>query len=475
MKLKLTLLFTLFFFCSHFLLAQTKQEVFGSIQKLVSKTEGQKVKTNDVFSKKDDKLGKQVFTEKEVTVNTIPEGKSKYELVSRVSEISWNDFFDYKIYTEFKNEKLQIVELEFKKPFKSEHFTTNDDGDKYPRNYTKFKFYVLTNDKEEITQLLNRLESLKEKKPESAFNKEIQKFTQEQTLAWLREKLKKHLTGDGNTTSINIISMDACELVFDYTNFVGRKYRETIPTNIASINKYNQFTYKDDICISKSYAFGMIQEKDETSYKDKSFLNIYTEDENLISNIEFAMKHLAGFCNNTNFNTAKATQASTELNLALWTMEEIEQLSKMYELKFNTIFSSNALATMEVKAKDRDLYKTLLEEIEVNMDWKKTDKTVNKIPGTAFLLYEGSRQIAEIFLNEDKQFCYYNCVVLSSDFAATITELKEKKFILKINKVGSEIEEQWEKDGVPYQIRVLYNEGEKAGSIALIAMSFLKK
>lgn len=314
MKLKLTLLFTFFFFSSNLLLAQTKQEVFGSIQKLVSKTEGQKIKSNNVFAKKDDKLGKQVFSENVVSVNKIPEGKSKYEWISRASEISWNDFFDYIIYSEYNNSNLKIVKLNFNKPIKYEHFTNDEDGDTSPSNYRSFEFYVLSSDTEEITKLLDRLESLKEKKAESEFNKEIAKFSKEQTISWLTEKLKKNVAGDNYTTSLNLVSIDVCNLVFEYSNFVGRKYRETIPTDIASINKYNQFTYKDDICISKSYAFGMIQEKDETSYKDKSFLNIYTEDENLISNIEFAMKHLAGYCNGTQSTQNAESTAQNSAN-----------------------------------------------------------------------------------------------------------------------------------------------------------------
>lgn len=311
MKTKLILLIVVLL-CSIHLNSQTKQEVFGSIQKLVSKTEGQKIKSNNVFAKKDDKLGKQVFTEKVISVNTIPEGKSKYEWVSRASEISWNDFFDYIIYTEYNNNNLKIVKLNFNKPIKYEHFTNDEDGDTSPSNYRSFEFYVLSSDTEEITKLLDRLESLKEKKAESEFNKEIAKFSKEQTIAWLTEKVKKHIAGDDYTTSLSLVDIDACKLVFDYSNFVGRKYREIIPTDIAAINKYNQFTYKEDVCISKSYAFGIIQEDDEITYKNKSFLNIYTTDEDLISNIEFAMKQLAGYCNGT--HSTKKTESTAHNN-----------------------------------------------------------------------------------------------------------------------------------------------------------------
>ena len=146
MKTKMKIVFVALL-CSLQINAQTKQEVFSSIQKLVDKATGQKIQSDNVFAKKDvrDKLGKQVFTENEVTVNKIPEGKSKYEWISRASEIMWDEFLDYLIFTEFKNFNLQIVELRFKKELKKELFTSEDmgstSGNKF---YSSFKFYILT-------------------------------------------------------------------------------------------------------------------------------------------------------------------------------------------------------------------------------------------------------------------------------------------------------------------------------------------
>ncbi len=302
MKTKLTVVI-IALLCGIQVNSQTRQEVFGNIQKLASRAEGQKLKSNNVFAKKDDKLGKQVFNEKVISVNKIPEGKSSYEWVDRATEIPWNDFFDYLVYTEFNNNKLQVVRLNFNKPFKIEHFTNDNDSDTSPSTSDYFEFYVLTSDEDELIQMLKHLESLKEKKPESEFNKEIAKFSKEQTISWLTEKLKKHITGDDYTRGITLVSIDACKLVFDYSNMVGRKYREIIPTDIAAINKYNQFTYNEDVCISKSYAFGIIQEEDETTLKNTSFLNVYTKDEDVVSNIAFAMKQLAAYCNGTHSTT----------------------------------------------------------------------------------------------------------------------------------------------------------------------------
>lgn len=314
MKTKLILVLLAILCSLHINAQDTKQEVFTRIQKLADKAKGEKIQSGNVFSKKDDKLGKQVFTEKEITVNTIPGGKSDYEWISRATEILWNDFLDYLIYTEFKNNNLQIVKLNFTKNFKDEHFTNDTTSDANPSTSSSFEFYVLTSDKSEITQLLDRLYDLKEKKPESLFNKEIAKFSKEKTISWLTEKLKKNVAGDSYTTSLNLVSIDACNIVFEYSNMVGRKYRETLPTSIESISKYNQFTYNKKICISKSFAFGMIQENDETTYNNHSFLSINSKDEDLVSNIAYAMKQLAGYCNNTRSNTNTESTSNNSID-----------------------------------------------------------------------------------------------------------------------------------------------------------------
>ena len=331
MKTKLKIVFVALF-CSIQINAQTKQEVFSSIQKLVDKTTGEKIKAGDVFAKKDerDKIGKQVFTEKEVTVNTIPKGKSKYEWISRTTEIMWNEFLDYLIYTEFKNSNLQIVELNFKKNLKNEHFTSDDiSGSSGNKFYSKFKFYILTSDKKELEQLLKRLYELKEKKLVSSFNKEIEKFNKQQTITWLKDKLSNTIAGDDYTTSLKLISFDDCNLVYEYTNLVGRKYQETIPTSIESIDQYNRFTYGKKSCISKSFAFGIIQKEDEITYKDFSFLKINSKDEYLISNIECAIKHLADFCNGTLTNISATI--NTEENKVAATQEITKEQKEYYD------------------------------------------------------------------------------------------------------------------------------------------------
>lgn len=319
----------LFMTASFIVKAQSKQEVFSSIQKLLEKASGQKVQSNNVFAKKDDKLGKQVFTENEVTVNTIPEGKSKYEWINRATEIKWNEFLDYLIYTEFKNSNLQIVKLNFKKRCKTEYFTNDEKGNTNPSTSSSFQFYVLTSDKNELEQLLTRLYDLKEKKTDSPFNKEIEKFNKQQTITWLKEKLSNNIVGDDYTTSIKLISLDDCNLVYEYTNFVGRKYQETMPTSIESISKYNRLTYSKKSCISKSFAFGIIQEKDEITYKDFSFLSIKSKDEDLISNIEFAIKHLASFCNST--STGQSSKINTNENNGTATQEIAKEQKEYYD------------------------------------------------------------------------------------------------------------------------------------------------
>ncbi len=289
--------------------AQTKQEVFTGIQKLVDKTKGEKVKSNDVFSKKDDKLGKQFFTEKEVTVSTIPGGKSDYEWISRSSEILWNDFFDYLIYTEFKNSNLQIVKLNFKKEFKNEHFTSKENGDTYPSTSSSFEFYILTSDKNELTQLLTRLYDLKEKKVESVFNAQINSFTKQQTLDWLKEQLKTHIRLGDMDSNGKIVSLDACNLVVTYRNLV-RNYEEKLPTNIKTINKYGKFEYSTAIAGIRTTTPDRIDNGEQKNNITSSAVRIDNQDEEILENIEYALKHLAGFCsdkknNDTSLNYIK--------------------------------------------------------------------------------------------------------------------------------------------------------------------------
>jgi hypothetical protein len=401
MKITLSLLF-ITLFCSLQINGQTRQEIFSGIQELVNKASGENVQNNDVFSKKDDKLGKQVFTEKELTVNTISD-KSKYEWISRATDISWNDFFDYEIYTEFKNGKLQIVELNFNKNFKSEYFKSEKTADEYPSSSTKFKFYVLTIDKQEITQLLTRLYDLKEKKPESQFNNEIRKFSKAQTISWLTEKLQKHLVGDDYTNSLNITSIDECNLEFDYSNFVGRKYRETIPTSIESINKYNLFTYDKKICVSKSFAFGMIQEQDETTYKDYSFLNINTTDEDLVSNIEAAMKHLANYCNGTNLDTGTKSTTDNSSNKAVSDKTHMLDLfipTKEFLLSYTTILNDKNYFILSAE----DFAELLNENVYGALNWAGDESFQFEIVGKT----DFSKKSLEFIIKDNELYAKLN-------------------------------------------------------------------
>lgn len=170
----------------------------------------------------------------------------------------------------------------------------------------------------------------------------------------------------------------------------------------------------------------------------------------------------------------KPSQKETGLDLQ---MLDENNLAKVMEgvNKLNSIFNSNPLAAMEAKATEAGLYKTLLQQIETNMDWKKTNKVMNSIEGKAFLLYKGSSQKAEIFFNKEEQFCYYNKVVNADERSAALKELKTNQFILKTKRRENTIVENWEKTGVPYRVTIQYDEGEKTGSIALIAHSFLQK
>ncbi|MGV8946369.1 MAG: hypothetical protein ACOH1N_08075 [Lutibacter sp.] len=481
MKTKLTLLLMLLF-CYFPTFSQTKQEVFSSIQKLISKTEGQKVKSNNVFAKKDDKLGKQVFNEKVISVNTIPEGKSKYEWVSRASEISWNDYLDYLIYSEYNNVDLQVVRLNFNKSFKEEHFTNDNDSDTSPSTTNYFQFYILTSDEDELIQLLKRLESLKEKKAESEFNKEIAKFSKEQTISWLTEKLKRSISGDSYTTTINLVNLDACNLVFEYSNMVGRKYRETIPTDIASINKYNQFTYNDDICLSKSFAFGIIQEENETTYKNKSFLNINTKDDDLISNITFAMKHLAGYCHGThstkntestadNSNSKKNEDSNVNNTSDLIDIESLAAVYNEMNKYTNSLFIGNssytiANATDFANFLNKNCYAALHWQGENRYQFEEVGKTDFSKKSVEFTVKNNRLHIkANIPLNGNCDYGLKEFPVVDSDISETRETADTKFYYFTLNF-------KYECNGVNYKYLTVFIEDKTLSSYAKVKELF---
>jgi hypothetical protein len=55
----------------------------------------------------------------------------------------------------------------------------------------------------------------------------------------------------------------------------------------------------------------------------------------------------------------------------------------------------------------------------------------------------------QIFFDKTEQFCYYNKVMNAFSHLEVVEELKTKKFTITTKKVGTAIEEKWEKAGIP--------------------------
>lgn len=152
-----------------------------------------------------------------------------------------------------------------------------------------------------------------------------------------------------------------------------------------------------------------------------------------------------------------------------------EGLERQKVKEFKTIFNCFTLASMEVKALDKKVYKDLLISAEGNVEWDKKDTIINKTKGVEFTTFKFIKKPKQIFFDNNEKFCYYNKLVDATSRMEAVEELKAKKFTITTKKSGTATEERWEKQGVPYQVRIQYEEGNKGGSIALIELSFLKK
>jgi len=195
---------------------------------------------------------------------------------------------------------------------------------------------------------------------------------------------------------------------------------------------------------------------------------------------------LTSFCNGTNAskntastannNSKKIEDPNVDNTFDLIDIETIMELLERQKIKeFKTIFNCFTLASMEVKVLDKGVYKDLLHSAESNVRWDKKDTIINKTKGIEFTTFKFIKKPEQIFFDNTEQFCYYNKLVDATSHLEVIEELKSKKFIITTKKSGTAIEERWEKAGVPYQIRIQYEDGHKGGSVALIALSFLKK
>ncbi len=269
-------------------LSAAQSEIDTAVKKkLLNKAKGQKVPA--LFS--DMKMIKQIFSPATVASYQQMDNEYKTEMVKRYTKIPWGDLFEDYIYPESGNSDISKVVLKFKKNVPSEYFSSNEKGDENPLSTNMVNVWILTADATEMRNYIKQLYALKEKKPESKFNEQIRKFSKTETIKWLKESLV--FKGGLIDRDIKIVSIDECKIVLTYA--AAYKYEAEIPTNIKSIDKYGTLEYDKEVAsvrILNPDRFNDGQKK----YAKTSALFIPTTNEELMENIECALKHLAGFC-----------------------------------------------------------------------------------------------------------------------------------------------------------------------------------
>jgi hypothetical protein len=220
--------------------------------------------------------------------------------------------------------------------------------------------------------------------------------------------------------------------------------------------------------------------KSSESYNNDTVANLYYKlgDKNNASIYAEISKKLENQTGNNTSDTSKTEQLvkSFDMFTSSSHFEAIMEFSERQKIKeFKTIFNCFTLASMEVKALDKGVYKDLLYSAASSVRWSKKDTIINKTKGTEFTTFKSIEKPEQLFFDTTEQFCYFNKMIDAASHLEVIEELKSKKFTITTRKVGTAIEEKWERAGVPYQVRIQYEVGNQGGSIALIALSFLKK
>ncbi len=99
------------------LIAQTKQEVFSSLEKIIKRADGQKVEARGLV--KPDKVTKQQFNESFVAVATKNTAKNSTESSYTFSEIPWAELYKYTIDQDDANDDVYEVTMYFDKHLKT--------------------------------------------------------------------------------------------------------------------------------------------------------------------------------------------------------------------------------------------------------------------------------------------------------------------------------------------------------------------
>ena len=124
--------------------------------------------------------------------------------------------------------------------------------------------------------------------------------TKEETIAWLKEKIEKYYSNpnkrNGEAVSeFSVESILACQIVVVYTESYYGKIRETIPTDIMSVDKLvGRLVFNSDK-IKTEFLEGPY-EKGKTTYYRGSWFSLINGEDNFYERFEKAFKHLATFC-----------------------------------------------------------------------------------------------------------------------------------------------------------------------------------
>ncbi|CAA7195541.1 hypothetical protein [Chryseobacterium potabilaquae] len=127
--------------------------------------------------------------------------------------------------------------------------------------------------------------------------------TKEETITWLKEKLKAYGQNAVRATNVTLKSIDECNIVVNYTSSskdkMGKiqniRFQEILPTNIDRIVRSDEsfpghFVYREEAVVTTLVEDGYFINKSRTS-------SLRLNEESVsIPEVEKAIKHLATFC-----------------------------------------------------------------------------------------------------------------------------------------------------------------------------------
>jgi hypothetical protein len=120
----------------------------------------------------------------------------------------------------------------------------------------------------------------------------VQAQTQEETIAWLQEKLQKYVNLNCiNCTGENIkVEVENCAIMISYS--ISEMVTKTlIPTINFGLSKNGFFEMKNEVATIRRTNY-----KGDVTFDNRSSLYIRLGEENLYERVQKAVAHLATFC-----------------------------------------------------------------------------------------------------------------------------------------------------------------------------------